>query len=60
VIGKLGSVAGRRALAMLRLDRAAEAKAKGEPLMADGVEIVPRKPDWASFDLDAVAAAETS
>ena len=31
---------------LLRLDRAAEAKAKGEPLTADGVEIVLRKPDW--------------
>ena len=27
----VGSVAGRQALALLRLDRAAEAKAKGEP-----------------------------
>jgi folate-binding protein YgfZ len=59
VIGKVGSVAGRRALAMLRLDRAAEAKAKGEPLMADGVEIVLRKPDWANFDLEPAAAQET-
>lgn len=61
VIGKVGSVAGRRALAMLRLDRAAEGKAKGQPLTADGIEIVPRKPDWmAASDLEPAAAAETS
>jgi tRNA-modifying protein YgfZ len=61
VIGKVGTVAGRRALAMLRLDRAAEAKAKGEPLMADGIEVVPRKPDWmATSDLEPAAAAEKS
>ena len=61
VIGKVGSVAGRRALAMLRLDRAAEAKAKGQPLTAGGIEIVPRKPDWlAASDLEPAAAAETS
>ncbi|MET0652619.1 MAG: folate-binding protein, partial [Hyphomicrobiaceae bacterium] len=61
VIGKLGSVAGRRALAMLRLDRAAEAKAKGQSLTTGGMEIVLRKPDWlAASDLEPTAAAETS
>jgi tRNA-modifying protein YgfZ len=59
-IGKVGSVAGRRALAMLRLDRAAEAAAKGEPLLAGGVEIAMRKPEWATFDLAPASAAETS
>jgi tRNA-modifying protein YgfZ len=60
-IGKVGSVAGRRALAMLRLDRAAEAKAKGQPLTAEGVEVVLRKPDWmAASDVEPAAAAETS
>lgn len=34
VIGKLGTVAGPHALALLRLDRAAEAADKGEPLVA--------------------------
>jgi folate-binding protein YgfZ len=61
VIGKVGSVAGQRALAMLRLDRAAEAKAKGQPLTADGSEIVLSKPDWlAAFDIEPSAAVETS
>ena len=44
VIGTVGSVAGPAALALLRLDRAAEAAAKGQPLTADGVAIVTRKP----------------
>ena len=36
---------------MVRLDRAAEAKAKGEPLLAGGVAIALRQPEWASFEL---------
>ena len=56
-IGTVGSVAGKQALALVRLDRAAEAKAKGQVLTADGVPVTLRKPDWATFDL-APAAAE--
>ena len=59
-IGVIGSVAGRRALAMLRLDRAAEAKAKGEPITAGGVPITLVKPAWATFALDAAEAARTA
>jgi folate-binding protein YgfZ len=51
VIGAVGSVADKSALALVRLDRAAEAAAKGHRLMADGVIIALRKPDWASFEL---------
>ena len=57
VIGTIGSVAGKLALALLRLDRAAEAKAKGQVLTAHGVPLALRRPDWATFDL-APAAAE--
>jgi tRNA-modifying protein YgfZ len=57
-IGTIGSVAGKRALALLRLDRAAEAKAKGQVLTAHGVPLALRKPDWATFDLAPSAAAE--
>lgn len=39
VIGRLGSVAGRQGLAMLRLDRAIEAIDKGEAITADGIAI---------------------
>ena len=46
VIGKIGSVAGTQALALLRLDRVDEATAKGEPVLAGGVPITVRKPEW--------------
>lgn len=39
VIGKVGSVAGREALAMLRLDRAMEAVDKGQTITADGIAV---------------------
>jgi len=52
VIGTIGSVAGRQGLAMLRLDRAAEAKAKGEALSALGVMINVRRPPWAARQPD--------
>ena len=51
VIGTIGSVAGARGLALVRLDRAAEAAAKGEALTAGGMAIELRKPDWATFEL---------
>jgi folate-binding protein YgfZ len=57
-IGTVGSVAGNLALGLVRLDRAAEAKAKGQTLTADAVAITLRKPDWASFDLSPAIAAE--
>jgi len=46
-IGTVGSVAGGQGLAMLRLDRAAEAAARGEVLLADGTALVLRRPAWA-------------
>lgn len=57
VIGTLGSVAGREALALVRLDRAAEAKAKGLALLAGGVAIALRKPAWARFELEPAPVA---
>ena len=48
-VGTLGSTAQGRGLAMLRLDRAADALAAGEPLVAGGVEMRLVKPDWAQF-----------
>ncbi|HEX5997965.1 MAG TPA: folate-binding protein [Hyphomicrobiaceae bacterium] len=55
-IGSIGSVAGTRGLALVRLDRAAEARAKGQAILADGVAISLQKPDWATFELDPGAA----
>ena len=55
-IGTLGSVAGNSGLALLRLDRAEEAKAAGEPLRAGEVPIAIRIPVWARFKSPAPAA----
>ena len=50
-IGVMGSsVRGSgRGLAMLRLDRAAEALAAGKPLMSGGMPLNVVKPDWAHW-----------
>ena len=48
-IGHLGSTAKGRGLAMLRLDRVADALAAGIPLTAGGIAIRLVKPDWARF-----------
>jgi hypothetical protein len=55
----MGSAAAGRGLALLRLDRVAEAMSRGEPLLAGGVPIRPIKPDWARFAFpDGPKAAE--
>jgi hypothetical protein len=46
----MGSAAAGRALALLRLDRVAEAISRGEPLVSGGVPIHLVKPGWARFD----------
>jgi folate-binding protein YgfZ len=56
-IGRIGSVAGAHGLALVRLDRAAEAGAKGQTLLADGIAVTLRKPDWADFELAPAPAA---
>jgi hypothetical protein len=48
-VGTVGSAAAGRALALLRLDRVAEAMARDEPLLAGGIPIHLVKPDWARF-----------
>jgi folate-binding protein YgfZ len=48
-VGITGSGAGTRGLAMLRLDRVADARAAGLPLTAGGIPIEVRKPEWATF-----------
>jgi tRNA-modifying protein YgfZ len=50
-LGSLGSVDGSRALALLRLDRAAEALAKGLVISAEAVPVRLSKPDWAGFEM---------
>jgi tRNA-modifying protein YgfZ len=48
-VGTMGSAAAGRALALLRLDRVAEAILRGDPLFSGGVPIHLVKPDWARF-----------
>jgi tRNA-modifying protein YgfZ len=58
-IGTMGSSAAGRGLALLRLDRVADALSHGERLSAGGVAIHPVKPDWARFGFpDATKAPE--
>jgi tRNA-modifying protein YgfZ len=48
-LGTMGSAAAGHGLALLRLDRVAEALSNRQPLLAGGVPIRLVKPDWASF-----------
>ena len=48
-VGTLGSTAKGRGLALLRLDRVADALAAATPLTAGGIAIRVVKPDWATF-----------
>jgi tRNA-modifying protein YgfZ len=57
-VGTMGSAAGGRGLAMLRLDRAGEALAAGATLSAGGVPLRLVKPEWARFAWPGEAAAE--
>jgi folate-binding protein YgfZ len=56
-IGTLGSTVEGRGLAMLRLDRAADALAAGVPLTAGGVALRIVKPRWARFAFPGEARA---
>lgn len=54
-IGRLGSVAGNRGLALIRLDRAAEFAERGEGLLAGDVPVRITLPSWANFSLTPAA-----
>jgi tRNA-modifying protein YgfZ len=58
-VGTMGSAADGHGVALLRLDRVAEALSHGEELKAGGVAIRPVKPEWARFAFpDGSKAAE--
>jgi folate-binding protein YgfZ len=57
-IGTMGSSADGRGLAMLRLDRLADALAAGQPLLSGGARLRAIKPAWARFHVPGEAAAE--
>jgi tRNA-modifying protein YgfZ len=50
VVGQMGSSAGDRGLALLRLDRVADAVAEGQAIWGEGAVLTPIKPGWARFD----------
>jgi tRNA-modifying protein YgfZ len=56
-VGTMGSAARGRGLAMLRLDRTAEALAAGAALSAGGIAIRLVKPEWARFAFPGEATA---
>jgi hypothetical protein len=56
-VGTLGSSIGGRGLALLRLDRVADALAAGQALAAGGLELRVVKPPWARFPFPGEAKA---
>ena len=54
-VGTFGSAAAGRGLAMLRLDRVAEALAAGQSVIAGGRELRVLKPAWARYSFPAAA-----
>jgi folate-binding protein YgfZ len=56
-VGTMGSAAAGRGLALLRLDRVADALANGETLMAGGIALRLVKPAWARFAFPGEAKA---
>jgi len=49
-LGKLTSVASGKGIALVRIDRAGEALARGEAIKAGGIPVELIRPDWAAFD----------
>jgi folate-binding protein YgfZ len=54
-IGRLGSVVGERGLALLKLDRVAQAQREGVAIMAGGVALRVALPTFARFTIEALA-----
>lgn len=54
--GTLGTVHGSAGLALVRLDRIAQARTRGEPVTAGGVQLEPALPDFARFTWPETAA----
>lgn len=55
-LGRTGTAAGGRGLAMIRLDRAADALAEGQELRAGGRPVRIGRPDWVGFAMPGDAA----
>ena len=55
-IGELGSVSGTKGLALIRLDRAEEALARGKALTSGGIALALRRPSFARFKIPVAGA----
>ena len=53
-LGQVGSSAHGRGLAMLRLDRVADAMASGHPMLGGGLAFTPEKESWMDFEVPGV------
>jgi hypothetical protein len=57
-LGKTGTGTAGRGLLMIRLDRAADALAAGQPLLAGGIPVRLEKPHWVNFPYPGEAGTE--
>lgn len=57
VIGAMGSASGRHGLALLRLDRVAEAAAAGLPIACGDARLIVVQPSWANFQVSGAVPA---
>ena len=51
-VGRISSVAGGQGIAMVRIDRAFDARTDGVPLKAGDIDVELRLPPWATFSMD--------
>lgn len=58
-VGRLGSVAGQRGIALARVDRVKEALEKGQTFTAGDVAVELAAPAWATYSLDPAPAGAT-
>ncbi|MGO9545297.1 MAG: YgfZ/GcvT domain-containing protein [Rhodomicrobium sp.] len=56
-VGRLGSAAGTKGIALARLDRVSEALTKGQTLTAGGIAVALSVPVWAAYTLASAEAA---
>jgi tRNA-modifying protein YgfZ len=60
VVGRAATGMGGRGLAMLRLDRVADALAAGQKILAGGLAVSLHKPDWVTFSFPSAAATSAA
>jgi folate-binding Fe-S cluster repair protein YgfZ len=60
ILGKTGSGTQGRGLLMIRLDRADDALAAGQPILAGGISVTLEKPRWINFSYPGETATKPS